>query len=412
MKYSGLLFLGTALILSGCVTHRQLRVPADLTASGIGLAEMRQTAETVQKQITSFHDGHRCASNVLRVVYFCPQDAEPLPGWEERLDRVIQDISDFYGDGMRRFGFTSGGLPLERKDGHVSLHVVVGTGPADSYGYLSGARTASEVRRVLAGKVNLDREYVLVVYGLCRKEPDGRYVFHAPYYGGGSHRAGLSHAADCELLDPKLLLETNQHMVYTEHYYPRMKQTVAQFNSFYLGGIAHELGHGLGLAHDAGGPGEQPNGTSLMADGNLHYREDRWGGSKPAFLSFASAVQLASHPLFTGSNLNRWTSAKGRFKGLAFSADGGGLKITGKVTGKVEAYAAIAYLVPNNQKTDHYTLTYPTAVRDGSFAIQVARVPVAICRLELVSCHVNGEVSRYSARIDVAAGAQKVRRVD
>ena len=400
-----MLYLAAALIFSGCTARRQLRLPADLKASGISLTEMRQAAERMQRQIAVFHDGHRSASNVLRVVHFYPEDTEPLPGWEERLDRVIRDISDFYRDGMRRFGFASAGLPLEFKDGHVLCHVVRGAGPAASYDYLSGARTASEVRRALAGQVNLDREHVLVLYGLCRKEPDGRYVFHAPYYGGGSHRAGLCHAADCELLDPKLLLATNRQMVYTEHYYPRMKQTVAQFNSFYLGGIAHELGHGLGLPHDAGTPGEQPNGTSLMADGNLHYREDQWGGSRPAFLSFASALQLASHPLLTGSNRNRWTPAKGRFKNLAFSTNAGGLGITGTITAKVDAYAAIACLVPSSQKTDHYTVTYPTTVRDGNFAIQVSGVPVGIYRLELLSCHVNGEISRYRTRMEVNVGA-------
>ncbi len=412
MKNSGLLFLATALILSGCVTHEELRVPVQSAPNGFSLTEARKAAATMQQQIDRFHSGHRTASNVLRVVYFCPNDAKPLPQWQERLERAIQDISDFYGEGMRRFGFTGGGLPVERKDGHVSLHLVRGIGPADSYDYSSGARTASEVRRALAGKVNLDREQVLVIYGLCRKEPDGRYVFHAPYYGGGSCRAGLAHAADCELLDPRLLVATNQHMVYTEHYYPRMKQTVAQFNSFYLGGIAHELGHGLGLSHDAGSPGELSNGTSLMADGNLHYREDRWAGCKPAALSFASALQLAAHPLFTGSNRDRWTRAKARFKSLTFSADADGLKITGKVTGQVEAYAVIAYLLRSGQKTDHYTLAYPAPVREGSFSIQVTGLPAGAYRLELASCHVNGEISRHRTRVELAVGARKSRGSD
>ena len=75
-----------------------------------------------------------------------------------------------------------------------------------------------------------------------------------------------------------------------------MEMTVAKFNSWYLGGIAHELGHGLGFPHDNGGPGEA-RGIPLMGDGNLHYREDQWGGRHPAYLSLATALRFAADPL-------------------------------------------------------------------------------------------------------------------
>src|SRR6185503_4894059 len=161
------------------------------------------------------------------------------------LERTMLDVSAFYRDGMQRFGLESAGLPMARENGKLLFHIVRGQKPASAYHHESGGETAAEIQRALKGNVDLNRDHVLVMYGLCRKEPDGRYVFDAPYYGNGMSRNGLAHAADCELLDPVQLTNKQQRIVYTEHYYPRKEQSVAQFNSMYLGGIAHELGHGL-----------------------------------------------------------------------------------------------------------------------------------------------------------------------
>ena len=155
-----------------------------------------------QKAVAAYHAGQLCSRSTLRVVYFVPSGVEPLTAYAERLDRVMNDVSDFFRDGLRRFGLQSEGLPLERKDGKLVLHVVQGKLPADQYHHSSGDVTAAEIRAALRGNFDLDRQHVLVFYALCRKEPDGADVFDAPYYGGGSERGGLCHAADCEWLDP------------------------------------------------------------------------------------------------------------------------------------------------------------------------------------------------------------------
>jgi len=51
---------------------------------------------------------------VLRVVYFHGSDREPLAGHQERLTRIMEDISAFYRDGLKRYGIASEGLPLEK----------------------------------------------------------------------------------------------------------------------------------------------------------------------------------------------------------------------------------------------------------------------------------------------------------
>lgn len=352
----------------------------------------RELLVSAERTINAYHEGHRNAKSVLRIVYFHPADRDPLPNYAERLDRIMSDVSNFYRDGLRRFGLENDGLPLERKDGRLVLHLVRGQKPASGYQHESGNQTAAEIRAALKGVFDVDREHVLVIYALCRKEADGRYVFDAPYYGGGTARAGLFHAADCELLDPQLLTATNKKIVYTEHYYPRMEQTVARFNSWYLGGIAHELGHGLGLDHDSASPTEQRFGTSLMGGGNHTYRQELWGGGKPSFLSRGSALQLAAHPLFTGSNRGRWDKVGAGFERLEFRTEGGKLRITGKASGDIPPYAVVAYTLPVSAKTDHGSLTYPAGLKDGQFEIEIAGLPRTDHSLWLATLHVNGGV--------------------
>jgi hypothetical protein len=355
-------------------TNPPSNIVASPPASGVDRDDPAGRAMLLEAEpmIAAYHAGQPRTNHPLRVVYFVPQDGNPLPYYAERLDRIMNDISDFYRDGLRRFGIETSGLPLERKDGRLVVHLVQGQLPAAKYNYETGDVTAAEIRDALKDTMDIEREHLMVFYALCRKESDGRYVFSAPYYGGGSERGGLCHAADCELLDPLLLTQTNQRMVFTEHYYPRAETTVARFNTMYLGGTAHELGHALGLPHDDGSAFEQLFGVSLMSGGNLTYRQDLWGGGAPAFLSRASALQLASSPLFTGSDRGRWDAADSSFKSLKFSATNGILRIQGVVTGAIPPYAVIAYLWPDSDKIDdHWSRTFPCVLKDGAFTLDV-----------------------------------------
>lgn len=371
-------------------------------------AEGRELLQEAQKQVAAYHAKQEPIRHVLRVVYFTPQDREPLADHAARLDRIMDDVSDFYRDGLKRFGIDSAGLPLEKKDGRLVIHLVRGKKPASEYHHESGDITHQEIREALRGTIDLDREHVLVLYSLCTKEPDGRYIFDAPYYGmGGScQRWGFCHAADCEVLDPGLLTAKEKPMVFTEHYYPRKEMSVAQFNSMYLGGIAHELGHGLGLPHDSGGPAERAFGVSLMGGGNLHYREDLWGGRSPAFFSRTSALQLISHPLITGSDRGRWEPTDAPFLNLEFSERDGALAIKGDVGGKIPAYAVVASVWNTKDRTDHQAVSFPVLVRGGNFDLALPAMAKGVYRLRLASMHVNGATSEQELPLRIGGNGK------
>src|SRR6266550_7405437 len=200
------------LAVAGIITARTCL--ADTGEDPAGRVMMQEA----QRIIAAYHEGQPRTNGALRVVYFVPKDRDPLPNYAERLDRVMNDVSDYYREGLRRFGIETAGLPLERKERKLVLHLVRGRLPASKYHHESGNVTAQEIRLALKGTMDVEREQLLVFYALCRKEANGGYVFDAPYYGesGSSQRNGLCHAADGELLDPLLLAETNRTMVFTE----------------------------------------------------------------------------------------------------------------------------------------------------------------------------------------------------
>ncbi len=348
-------------------------------------------------RIAAFHAGEKPSGSVLRLVYFHAADREPLPDYAARLDRILSDISAFYRDGMeQRFGVKTVGLPLERKDGKLVIHMVQGQHPAVHYQHESGNETWNEVRKAVAGKFDPEREHVLILYGLCEHVADGRFVFTAPYYGAGwsDQRRGLCHAADCDLLDPLLLTQKDKSFVFTEHNYERMEMTVAKFNSWYLGGIAHELGHGLGFPHDNGGPGEAP-GVSLMGGGNLHYREDLWGGRKPSYLALATALRFAAHPLVTQSDKARWQTADAIFEKLTATSAKGTLHLAGRVRSSVPPCAIIASVWKSDAPTDHGAMTFCAAVdEDGTFSVDLTNLNASSWQMNLGCLLVNGGESR------------------
>lgn len=393
--------LAMLLVLAGWACHQSDAEQPAPDEAAISLMESSQHV------IAAYHRDAQNSPNVVRVVYFHPRDRQPLAGWRERLTRTLDDVGTFYRDGLRRFGVAGPAIQFEQDDAGYVFHLVEGELPASEYDYSSGGAIERELRDVLGEAIDFQREHVLTVHGLCHQEKDGRYVFNAPYYGRGSQRNGFCHAADCELLDPGLLKEKDDRIVYNEHYYPRQEQTVGKFNSWYLGGLAHELGHGIGLPHNAGLPRERVTpGAALMGSGNHHYREELWGGTRPAYLSLSTALRLIAHPLITNSNYERFVDPEAQLDTLDFSTEAQALRLAGSIRGSVPAYAAIAYLWsprtwPGDPQQDHLSISHPTAVSRKRFDLKITDLRPGDYRLRFSCLHCNGAVSDFDFHLQV-----------
>ena len=117
-----------------------------------------------------------------------------------------------------------------------------------------------------------------------------------PFIGGGNGVKGSALVYDSPQMDVRFHV-SNQPDPFTPG------KSLGDFNSRYIGGAAHELGHAFGLAHDAESErGRSKLGKSLMGRGNHDYGEELRGKSRGAFLSAASAFPLSLHPLFRTPN--------------------------------------------------------------------------------------------------------------
>jgi hypothetical protein len=352
-------------------------------------------AQSLQQRLDTFHADAPDNGETLRLVYFYPNDTKPQKDYQARITRIMLDIQEFLDTEMQQIGFKARLLPFEKDDdGNLVLHVVQGQDASIGYTYENGGKVRRELETALEGTVDFNNDFVLVFGGMCKKQGPNRYFFHSPYYGDGSsnHQRGLCYAADCELLDTELLKKTDERIVYKEHS-GEFTRNLAEFNSLYIGGIAHELGHGLSLPHNGQWPSQKAElGTALMGSGNYNYRKEKWSNDKGTFMTPATAIRLAAHPLFTGSNRARNAPAKYENPELKFEADGKSLTVSGKVDASPEAFALILYSDPEGG-SNYDAKTWVTEVKDGTFTVTADNHQPGPHELRLALVHMNGAVT-------------------
>lgn len=332
---------------------------------------------------------------LMRVVYWTPADRDPQPDFRGRLTRVMSHVQEFYRTQLDAYGFPGRSIQLDlAPDGMLRLPVAKGRlKSADCQE--SDSSDGQAIRRdclaaLRAEGIDGNKETMVIFCNLTDFDPVARTMsHHSPYYAGGDSQSGTAWQVDSALLDPAHLAVKDQFL--TDRQYGRI--SLGKYNSIFVGGVCHELGHALGLPHCREGAAcGALRGTALMGSGNRTYGEDLRGESKGTFLTVGHALKLAAHPQFSGSVKKLHSAAEPTFSDWSLSAGPDGLKVSGKVVSSIPVHGVIAYADPAGGG-DYDALTsaaVPSA--DGGFSLMLppARAKSQQAVLSFVGVCTNG----------------------
>ena len=364
----------------------------------------QEQAKYISSQLTRWNNETTdLRDKPLRVIYFHAKDRQPLKNHIERWNGILLDIQNFYRSEMRELGYGEATISLEKENGKLKLHQVQGKAEDKSYSYKSGNKIRREVFEALRAKgLNPDKETLLIVCGLSKTE-DKKVTIYSPYYGmGANHNRGICFTADMEWLsvdglkpDPNnITLQVKEHRGYEPF-------SLGRFNTVYIGGTIHELGHGLSLPHNLATREEAKKGTALMGAGNYTYRKEWRNQGKGSFLTHSSALRLLVHPLFNGESTKTTEAPNLKFRELKIAHFEKQIQIVGKIESEMPAIAMIAYNDRENKGqrgymvNNNYDATSWTSVisPDKNFKINIADLRSGNHQIRLVVVHANGAVT-------------------
>jgi hypothetical protein len=238
-------------------------------------------------------------------------------------------------------------------------------------------------------KIDIDKECVVIFQSLLRWE-DGKATELGPYAGSGSALSGTALVYDDPLLDAAKLASKDPGGYYNG------PVSIGQFNTHYIGGVAHELGHALGLPHDCETDAEkEKQGTSLMGGGNHTYGSELRGQGLGTFLSPASALQLSTVKAIVGRCPGSGDRASWRVDDLEATYKDKKITFTGRFATTSPVIGILAYNDDANIDGDYDAKAWVAKPESGGrFSVEIGELKQTAYQLRLLAVHEGGQKSR------------------
>lgn len=294
----------------------------------------------------------------LNIVYFIPNDVGIPTDYHRRLSEILLQAQDFFGKEMERNGYGYKTFGLLKDDVKKRIKLIVIKGSQGKAAYPSGAHGAiqteiSAYRTTHSAEFTGDHYLVILPSATydSNGEPGG-----VPFYGTGK----ICYALDYADQDIKYLGAGG---------------TLGTRATKWIGGMIHELGHGLNLPHNRQRfSSDSSLGMALMWAGN-----STWGVSK-TYLTAADCAVLNVNQIFNTGNNNNYDAVTASIKEIQASYDA--TKATIVVTGKYSSTSPVKDILyfndpnVNNEGTgvnkDYNAITWASKpIGTDSFAIEM-----------------------------------------
>jgi hypothetical protein len=336
---------------------------------------------------------------VLRVVYFVPSDRQPEANFRERLDRVMTHVQQFYRQGMVDNGHGELSFELERDlEGGLQIYTVWGQKPMRHYHRQTYDNVRNEVKKALARQgIEADHE-TMIIFQLLLEWQQGQAREIGPYVGCGNAGSGTAWVYDDAKLDAQHLASCAAGGYYGQ------PCSLGEFNSHYIGGVAHELGHAFGLPHDCECSHDQHRGYSLMGCGNHSYGQEQRGEGNGTFLSAASALPLSVHPLFTGRT-KPTTALVAHLTDCHLNDNAGDITLSGQLQADRTIVGVVVHNDPKAIPDDYNATGWVTTVdAQGRFQLQIGDFHPGGCELRLTAYAKQGECQMFTLPSSLSGG--------